>query len=65
MPTTATTIVGNPATGPDGGDRVLPAGGNEDLCVSVALPLSTGNAFQGASASIDLAFDAEQTVNNP
>ena len=31
----------------------------------VSLPLATGNAFQNATTSITLTFDAEQTANNP
>ncbi len=65
VPTAWTPLVGSSATGQDTDDRVLPAGTGEDLCVSVALPLSTDNSFQGADASIDLQVDAEQTVNNP
>lgn len=65
VPTAWAPLVGDAATGQDADDRLLPAGAAEDLCVSVALPLTTGNAFQGADASIDLQVDAEQTVNNP
>ncbi|MCV2394883.1 CalY family protein [Actinotalea sp. M2MS4P-6] len=65
VPTTLTPLIGSSATGQDTDDRVLAAKTAEDLCVSVGLPLSTGNEFQGATASIDLQVDAEQTVNNP
>ena len=64
VPTTLTPLVGNPATGADAGDRVLASGAAESLCVSVGLPLATGDTFQGTHASVALTFDAEQTANN-
>ncbi|MEX2081235.1 MAG: TasA family protein [Dehalococcoidia bacterium] len=56
---------GSAATGSQPGDRTLASGASEDLCVRVSLPLSTGNAFQGASTTATFTFDAEQTANNP
>ena len=57
--------VGNPAQGAHAGDRNLAAGASEVLCFRVSLPLSTGNAFQGATSAATFTFDAEQTANNP
>ncbi|MBX9246323.1 hypothetical protein ICW40_16135 [Actinotalea ferrariae] len=68
LPTTATALLGDPATGQDatgGGDRFLPTGATESLCFTLHVPLATTNAFQGAGASLELRFDAEQTANNP
>jgi hypothetical protein len=56
---------GSSAQGAQVGDRVLAAPGSEDLCFRVNLPLSTTNAYQGASAAATFTFDAEQTANNP
>lgn len=64
VPITPITIIGNPAIGQHPGDRVLAAGTSEDLCVSVGLPLSTGDTFQDTDAQVALTFLAEQTVNN-
>jgi len=64
VPTTPITIIGDPAIGQHPGDRVLAAGTSENLCVSVGLPLSTDNTFQGTDAQVALTFLAEQTVNN-
>ncbi len=55
---------GNPAPGPDSGDRPLAAGANETLCFSVLLPLSATGP-QAASTTTTFTFDAEQTANNP
>jgi predicted ribosomally synthesized peptide with SipW-like signal peptide len=61
----ATTVIfGDPAAGADTGDRDLAAGGSETLCFQVALPLATGNAYQGAATTTTFTFDAEQTANN-
>ncbi|MEI7655271.1 MAG: TasA family protein [Actinomycetes bacterium] len=57
-------VFGDPATGLQTGDRALAAGANETLCVRVALPLSTGNAFQAATTTATFSFSAEQTTNN-
>ncbi|HEX5824802.1 MAG TPA: TasA family protein [Candidatus Limnocylindrales bacterium] len=57
--------VGNPVQGAHAGDRNLLAGANEVLCLRVSLPLTTGNASQGASSTATFTFDAEQTANNP
>lgn len=69
LPTASTALIGSPAPGvdatPGGGDRPLSTLTGETLCFTVHLPLSTPNAFQGAGASIELTFDAEQVANNP
>jgi spore coat-associated protein N len=57
-------VFGDSNQGIDVGDRVLDAGASERLCVRVALPLATGNAYQNATSTITLTFDAEQTANN-
>ncbi len=57
-------LVGNPAFGEDLGDRLLTLGANEELCIQVLLPLSTGNAYQGLSTTATFDFIAEQIVNN-
>ena len=61
----ATAALGNPATGNQAGDRTLNAASNETLCFRASLPLSTGNAFQGATTTTTFTFSAEQTANNP
>lgn len=56
---------GSNAQGAQAGDRTLAAGTNDTLCFQATLPIGTGNAFQGASTTTTLTFDAEQTANNP
>ena len=46
-------------------DQVLSAGSTSDLCFRASLPLATGNAYQGMTASATFTFAAEQTANNP
>ena len=58
-------LVGSNAQGSQAGDRTLAASASETLCFYVALPLSTGNAFQNATTTATFTFDAEQTANNP
>ena len=69
LPTAMAALIGDPAPGahgtPGGGDRWLSTLTGETLCFAVHLPVSTPNAFQGASASLELTFDAEQVANNP
>ena len=62
--TAGVNIVGNPTQGAQAGDRPLAASGSEVLCFKVALPLSTGNAYQALSTTATFAFQAEQTRNN-
>lgn len=61
----AINVVGDPAQGGDAGDRELAAGANETLCLNVELPISTGDAFQGAATTATFTFASEQTTNNP
>ncbi len=56
-------LVGDPAQGAQGGERVLTAG-TETLCFRVELP-STATGPEGGSSTATFTFDAEQTVNNP
>ena len=58
-------LVGSNAQGSQAGDRTLAAAASETLCFRVDLPLATGNAFQNATTTATLTFDAEQTANNP
>ena len=63
--TIAVNLIGSPTQGAQAGDRTLNASASEVLCTQVALPLSTGNAFQGLTTTATFGFDAEQTSNNP
>lgn len=60
----ASLAVGNPAAGAHAGDRALAPAAEERLCFYVTLPVATGNASQGGTASYTFTFAAEQTVNN-
>ena len=53
-------LVGDPALGPDPGDRVLEVSASETLCIQVSLPIGTGNAFQGLTTTSTLLLFAEQ-----
>lgn len=57
-------ILGDVTAGQQTGDRVLAASGAEVLCFNVTLPLSTTTG-EGSSSEATLAFEAEQTANNP
>jgi spore coat-associated protein N len=57
--------VGDATQGADAGDRDLAAGASEVLCFRVSLPLSAGDALQGATSAATFSFAAEQTANNP
>ncbi len=59
-----TAVFGTAAPGGGNGERTLDAATNETLCFRVALPLATGNAYQGAVDTTTFTFDAEQTANN-
>jgi hypothetical protein len=52
-------VVGEPSPGRQSGDRTLDAGDSEELCIRVAMPSGTGNAFQGASTAAAFMFVAE------
>jgi len=58
-------VIGNPAQGPDTGDRTLTASANEVLCFQVSLPSDTGDTYQNVTTTATFSFDAEQTLNNP
>jgi hypothetical protein len=60
-----TLLIGDPSQGFQAGDRTLPAGASEKLCIMLAMPLSVGNTFQSSKASPEFRFDAEQTDDNP
>ena len=58
--------IGNPAVGPQAGDRVLNGVSNEVLCFRVSLPGATNNpALEGLTSAVTFTFAAEQTANNP
>jgi hypothetical protein len=64
-----TSLIGDPATGQQTGDRTLTSvstapSNAEVLCVQVALPSGSGNAFQALASTASFRFDAEQTKNN-
>lgn len=63
--TSTADLVGSSATGGDAGDRTLAPGASETLCVHVALPTSSSNAYQGLATTATFQFVAEQTANNP
>jgi hypothetical protein len=57
--------LGSSAQGAQAGDRTVNAGTSDTLCFSWSLDLNTtGNAYQGASATATFTFDSEQTANN-
>jgi spore coat-associated protein N len=58
-------VIGDPAPGPQPGDRTLAAGTNEVLCFNVSLPSGAGNQYQNATTTATFTFNAEQTKNNP
>lgn len=62
--TSGVDVIGDPAQGPQTGDRTLAAGSNEALCFQVALPLSATNTYEGKSTTANFDFVAEQTANN-
>lgn len=55
---------GDITPGTQTGDRTLASGTSETLCLQAALPLTSGNSFQGLSTTATFTFDAEQTKNN-
>jgi spore coat-associated protein N len=57
--------LGNPAQGPQTGDRNVSALGSDTLCFTWTFPKSSGDAFQNAKTTATFTFDAEQTANNP
>jgi hypothetical protein len=59
-----TKVFGDKATGTQGGERVLGAGAQDDLCVQVNVPKAVDNSFQGDGTVTQFKFFAEQTANN-
>jgi spore coat-associated protein N len=61
-----TPLVGSNAPGQQAGDRVLSvATPTEMLCARVDFPSTAGNEYQAGGVTLDLTFNAEQTVHNP
>lgn len=64
--TSATKLVGDPATGSQPGDRTLAGLTSETLCFRATLPSTvTDPALEGATTTMTFTFSAEQTANNP
>ena len=59
-----TPIVGDPTVGYQAGDRTLDTTGTETLCVRLVFDKTADNTYQSTGATLNLQFDAEQTVNN-
>ncbi len=62
--TLASAAFGNTAQGAEAGDRPLAAAASETLCFRATLPIGTGDAYQNATTTTTLTFQAEQTANN-
>jgi len=70
-------VFGDPAQGPQAGDRQLnDSGGTETLCIKVIMPVETAGqpgqtpasptpGYQGVAGTLNFKFWAEQTANNP
>lgn len=56
-------VIGNPAQGDQGSDRVLAASATETLCFRVELPLAATGP-EGVTTTATFLFQAEQTRNN-
>jgi hypothetical protein len=56
----ATARVGDPAAGSQPGDRSLGPAGRETVCVTVMLPVGSGNALQAAETTVTFAIHAER-----
>ena len=56
---------GDAAMGAHDGDRVLDPGAQELLCIRTTMPLSAGNAYQGAAAMMTFTLSSEQTATTP
>ena len=57
-------LIGSSAEGQQAGDRTLAGQATETLTFTVTYPEDADNAYAGADATLNLAFDAEQTANN-
>lgn len=56
---------GDAAMGANAGDRVLDPGAQELLCLRTTMPLSAGNAYQDATATMTFILSSEQTATHP
>ena len=56
---------GDPASGPQPGDRLLPGGAQERICVRVALPESAGNRYQRSATHVTFTVVAEHAAGTP
>jgi hypothetical protein len=56
---------GDAAIGPQNGDRLLDPGAQELLCIRTTLPLSAGNTYQFAVATMTFTLGAEPTATRP
>ncbi len=57
-------IFGNPAIGPDDGDRLIQPGTTDLLCLDVEFPIDVSNNLQGAGAVVELTILAEQATED-
>jgi predicted ribosomally synthesized peptide with SipW-like signal peptide len=60
----STIMFGDPSPTVGTGDRTVAPAATDVLCIKVALPIATGDTFQGATATTTFTFNAEQTANN-
>jgi predicted ribosomally synthesized peptide with SipW-like signal peptide len=60
----STVMFGNPSPTVGTGDRTVDPAATDVLCIRVALPIGTGDTYQGATATTTFTFNAEQTANN-
>lgn len=63
--TLASAVLGNPAQGPQAGDRILGGTATETLCFAWALPSGAAQTYQAGTATATFTFAAEQTYLNP
>ncbi|HEX2194840.1 MAG TPA: hypothetical protein VHK63_07815 [Candidatus Limnocylindria bacterium] len=56
---------GDPVAGAQAGDRLLPGGHQETICVRVVLPLEAGNRYQRSRTSTTFGVLAEHAVAAP
>lgn len=57
-------LFGDPSATVGTGDRTVDSGASDFICVKVSLPGTTGDTYQGATATTTFTFNAEQTENN-
>jgi hypothetical protein len=56
---------GDPATGPDAGDRLLAGAARERICIRVSLPVSAGNRYQHSLTEATFTIVAEHAAGTP